>query len=259
MEITGSDALIYFAIKHKGKWDRILEAIRHKEYIDDDELLSFKTSMKCKAVTYLDEDYPQQLKQIQKSPFVLFYYGDIKLAKDYTKNISVVGAREPSKYGSENLVNIVKEIALDYKIVSGLAIGIDSLAHKTCMEAEGKTIAVLGGGIDYYYPEINRGLQDKIKEDHLLLSEYPEGTTPDPQNFIMRNRIVVGLSKGVIIFDCKEASGTLSSANMACSFNRDLMSIPYPVGSGYYNNTLINEGANLIETGNDVRQVLNTY
>ena len=259
MKINGSDALMYFSVIFKGDWDRIMEAVRHREYVDEEAVQKLKNEMKCKYVTFLDSEYPSQLKQIFKPPFTLFYHGDISLASDYNKNVAIVGAREPSNYGRHNLTPIVKDISLDYKVVSGLAMGIDSLAHKACIEAKGKTIAVLGCGIDKYYPSCNKSLQETIKREHLLISEYPEGVDPDPRYFLNRNRIVVGLSKGLIIFDCKEASGTLSSANLACNMNRDLMSIPYPVGSGYKNNELINEGANLIESGNDVREVLNTY
>ena len=259
MSVNGSDVLLYFSVKFKGNWDRILEALRHKEYIDPKELQQIKENMKCNYITYLDDDYPEQLKEITKPPFTLFYYGDISLIKDFNKNVSVVGAREPSEYSPKHLSNIVKDISLDFRIISGLAVGIDSLAHQACVAAKGKTVAVLGCGIDKYYPACNKELQDLIKKDHLLLSEYPEGVSPEPSNFLFRNRIVVGLSKGLIIFDCKQASGTMSSANLACNMNRDLMSIPYPVGSGYYNNTFINEGANLIETGNDVREVLRPY
>lgn len=259
MGINGSDILMYLSVIHKGNWDKIMEALQNKDYVDEEAILKKKQELKCKYVTFLDKEYPEQLKEIFKPPFVLFYYGDISLAQDYNKNIAVVGAREPSKYGSRNLDKIVKEISLDYRIVSGLALGIDALAHQSCINAKGKTIAVLGCGLDYYYPSSNKELQNIIKEEHLLISEYPEGVEPQPQYFLHRNRIVVGLSKGLIIFDCKEASGTLSSANLAANMNRDLMSIPYPVGSGYKNNELINEGANLIESGNDVREVLNTY
>ena len=259
MIIKGSQVLKYFAIKYKGDWDRILEALKNKEDLNDDEVINTINSLKCKAVTYMDPEYPEVLRQIYKPPFVLFYYGDYSLLENYRRLLAVVGAREPSEYGKTHLDSIVKDVSKDYVIVSGLAIGIDTLAHETCINSGGKTIAVLGCGIDYNYPERNKPLQDEIKNNHLLISEYPDFTPPVAQNFVFRNRLVVGLSKGALVFDCKEASGTLSSANLACNLNKDLMSIPYPVGSGFYNNHLISDGADLVETGNDVRQVMNSY
>ena len=259
MNITSSNVLTFLAIKYKGDWDKIMDHLRNKLGVDDDELEATIKNMKCKVITYLDKEYPEQLRQVPKPPFALFYHGDISLIANYSKLVAVVGAREPSEYGLKHLNNIVKDISLDFVVVSGLAKGIDGAAHQTCIDSGGKTIAVLGCGIDQYYPPCNKKLQDIIKKDHLLISEYPEGVSSEPQNFLIRNRIVVGLSKGVLIVDCKKASGTLSSANLACTLNKDLMSIPYPIGTEFFNNNLINEGANLVETGNDVREVLNTY
>ena len=259
MEINGRILLTYLSIKHKGNWDKIYEIIRSKTHVDEEDVEKTLTNLKSKVVTLLDPEYPDNLKEIYKPPFALFYYGDISLINNYKRNIAVVGARNASDYGKEQISNIIKEIAKDYVIVSGLAKGIDTCAHIASIENGGRTIAVLGCGLDYCYPEENKELQNIIKMNHLLISEYPEGVKPDPSHYVIRNRIVVGLSKGVIAIDCKEISGTISSVNLAANLNRDLMSIPYPVGSGFYNNHLINEGANLIENGNDVRLVLGSY
>lgn len=259
MTIDGRNVLIYLAIKYKGDWDKIFLSIKDRESIDEEELKKAVSSVKCKTVTILDKDYPAQLKEIYKPPFVLFYYGDLALANTYSRNLAVVGSREPSEYARKALINIVKDLSVDTTIVSGLALGIDGLAHETCINAGGKTIAVLGCGVDVFYPSSNMKLQETIRESHLLLSEYPEGTKSAPENFPVRNRIIVGLCKGVLVFDVRPMSGSLCTSNLACTLNRYLMTIPYPIGTDFKNNELINEGANLVENARDVREVLGGY
>ncbi len=258
--MNARDVLIYLAVKLHGEWDEIYKFLDTKQQIDFKEVENVNKSLKCNAVTFLDKTYPEQLKQIYKPPYVLFYEGDLSLLEEsYKRNVAVVGARDPSEYGTKYCNSIVKDISKDYVIVSGLAKGIDSIAHNACIKSGGRTIAVLGCGLDYYYPSENKSLQNNIKAHHLLLSEYPLGTPPKPNNFVIRNRIVIGLSKGVIVFDVREMSGTISSVNLACHLSRDLMSIPYPIGTEFINNKIINEGANVVENGNDVRQVMTVY
>lgn len=259
MTVEARNILIYLSVKHKGDWDSIFKAIRENEDVDEDEVRKCTNSLKCKAITILDKEYPVNLKEIYKPPFVLFYYGDISLIQTYSRNLAVIGSREPSEYSQEHLINIVKDLAIDTTIVSGLALGIDGLAHETCINAGGKTIAVLGCGVDIFYPSSNMKLQEIIREKHLLISEYPEGVLPVPDHFLVRNRIIVGLSKAVMAFDIRPMSGSLSIANLSCHLNKDLMSIPYPIGTGFLNNELINEGANLVENAQDVREVLGNY
>ena len=255
-KLEARELLIYYSIKYKGDWDKILESLRYKADVNEEELEQYLANMKCKAVTYLDAEYPSALKQIYKPPFVLYYQGDLSLLKDYTKNLAVIGGREPDLYSIKATEDLIREACKEYNIVSGLAVGTSTNALITTLNNEGKAIAVLGTGLDKYYPQSNKKLQDDIAQKGLVITEYPEGVEPDANNFIVRNRIIVGISKGVLAIACKEHSGTMAASNMACSFNRELMVIPYPIGSGYYNNQLINEGASMVENLDDIKNAM---
>lgn len=253
MEITSRDILIYFAIKYKGDWENIMTAIKNKEEFVPNELLEVVKNMKCKAITLMDEEYPDSLKHIFKPPLVLFYYGDISLLKNFNTNLAVVGSREPTTYAKKHIVDMVKELALEYTIISGCALGVDALAQTTAIQNGGRSIGVLGSGINLFLPKTNGELIEKLAKDHLLLSEYPENVEPKPENYVIRNRIVVGLSKSVLVFDVKPQSGTLSTVTLATNYDRNILSIPYPLGTEFLNNSFIKEGCYLVENADDIR------
>ena len=245
--------LIYLAIKCKGNFQKMLTLMRDKDYeIPYKEAKRIYDSLKCKTLTILDYDYPEKLKKTAHAPLVLFYYGDITLLNKHL--LAVVGSRECDEHGENSAKNIIKDIAKDVVVVSGLARGIDAIAHQAAIDNGGRTIAVLGSGLDRCYPIENKKLYEEIKKNHLLISEYPFKTTPDGEHFPMRNRIVIGLADAVYVPQINEyASGTMVSVTLAVNLNKDVFVAPYPQGSETINNKMINEGAILADSG---RQIL---
>ena len=177
-------------------------------------------------IFYEDKEYPQLLKEINNPPLVLFYHGDISLLK-YEVKIAIVGSRNASDYGLNYTEKFAKELS-EYNIViiSGMAAGIDGRAHKGALKEKGKTIAVLGSGINVPYPSCNRNLYNEICNSGLVISEYLPDTPPYKQNFPRRNRIVVGLSKGLLVTQAAFKSGSMISAKLASEFNRDVFALP---------------------------------
>lgn len=249
--------LIYLSLKYDGDWNKIYNAIKTKENVDKDAVEKCIEKIKCKAVTLIDDNYPSILKEISNPPFVIFYYGDLTLISDYKKNLAVVGSREPDLYGIKCINKLISQVCEKINIVSGLAKGIDIEAHKTSIRNKGRTVAVLGCGIDNCYPKENLSFYNEIKQNHLLLSEYPNTVMPDKDNFPKRNRIIVGLSKAVLIGEGKERSGTSISANYAAMFNREVLSIPGDIDNELcsLNNSLIKMGANVVLSSNDILEI----
>lgn len=224
--------------------------------------LEFMTLLDKKGIGIIDLNdyrYPKHLKNIYLPPLFLFYKGNISLLKQ-EKLISIVGTRKATKYGITVCKNITKElVAGDVVIVSGLAQGIDTIAHKTTVDLNGKTIAVLGCGIDIDYPKENIKLKKYIENGGLLISEFPIGVTPLPKNFPIRNRIIAGLSKGTVVVESSLKSGSLITANLAFDEGRDVFAVPGDIG--YHNSKGCNElikksQAKLITNGLDI---LNEY
>lgn len=250
------DILIYLSIKHEGNWLQIYDALQNKEEIDIGVAEQIVAAMKSKAVTILDADYPKYLAKMPRAPFVLFYYGNLSLIDEYTNNLSVVGSRKYSSYGKTVTEDFVSKLAKNYNIVSGMAIGIDSIAHKTCIENGGNTIAVLGCGIDFCYPPSNKDLYKEIMENHLLISEYPGVTEPKPENFPIRNRIIAALSKATLLTEARNGSGSSITAGWALEYNRDILCVPNNIYSDSACNKWISEGAFLVEKVEDVLHFL---
>ncbi|MCH5151135.1 MAG: DNA-processing protein DprA [Clostridiales bacterium] len=184
------------------------------------------------AVTWFSPDYPKQLRNVDDKPYVLFCKGEVKLFK--TDCLAVVGTRKVSAYGKRITKDFTRVLSEHFTVVSGLAYGVDSVAHETTLEEHGKTIAVLGGGLVNVYPAANQGLADRIvASGGLLVSEYGLYATPLPFNFPQRNRIVSGLSKGVLVCQSPAKSGTNSTVELALNQGRDVFVVPgeiYDVG-----------------------------
>lgn len=202
-----------------------------------------------------DEAYPENLRQIADPPILLWYKGNVNLLN--SAGIAVVGTRYPSVYGKEMAREFTSELVRHgFTINSGLARGIDSIAHKTALDQSGGTVAVLGSGIDRIYPMDNTHLADRIvHEGGLLLSEYPPGTKPDYQNFPTRNRIVSGLSVGILVVETKVTGGSMITARIGLEQNREIFVIPHaltnPRGSGSH--MLIRESSGkLVENVKDI-------
>lgn len=217
------------------------------------DLLQQRTASGIDYVCCFDEDYPILLRHIPDPPLTLFYRGDIQLLQQPA--IGVVGSRKPTSYGRASCAYLVKEmVQAGLVIISGLAHGIDGEAHRTALAAGGKTVAVLGCGIDQVYPASHRLLFQKIASLGLLISEYPPGTPPVPGLFPERNRIISGLSLGILVVEAAEKSGSLITADCALEQGREVFAIPGPifssVSSGPHN--LIKQGAKLVTSCDDV-------
>ena len=204
-------------------------------------------------VTIKDKQYPILLKEIFDPPYVLYCKGNISLFN--SNKISIVGTRNPTFYAKKVLELILpKLIEKELTIVSGMALGVDSYAHKGAINNNGKTIAVLGSGISHIYPKENTDLAKTIGQDHLLVSEYTPNTPPQRWQFPLRNRIISGLSRGTLIVEAKERSGSLITAEQALEQGRDVFAIPGSIFSlsSTGTNVLIQQGAKLVMNSEDI-------
>ena len=185
------------------------------------------------VVTIRSESYPDLLKEIDSSPIMLYCKGDVSLLK--SECLAVVGTRRATKYGKDTCKKFINDIATeDITIVSGLAEGIDTCAHASCLEVSGKTIAVLGGGLLNIYPTSNiRLAEDILKNGGLLVSEYKPSEQSLTYHFPIRNRIIAGLSKAVFIVEATEKSGSMHTKNYALDFNREVFILPGRVNDIY--------------------------
>ena len=198
--------------------------------------------------------YPEYLAAIDDPPLLLFAHGRIGLLTEQLL-FGIVGARKASNSSINRAFSIARDLSRSgLVIVSGLASGIDYYAHKGALESGGKTIAILGNGIDVVYPKPNRDMYEAIKEEGLLLSEFPIGTEPLKYNFPKRNRIISGLSKGILVVEASAKSGALITAGFALDQGREVMALPGKAGSDSFsgNNRIIKEGAHLVEDAEDV-------
>lgn len=204
-------------------------------------------------VSIFDNEYPALLKEIYEPPVGIYVTGNLPDENDIC--VSIIGARRCSEYGAQTAYFLSKEAAAQgYTIVSGLARGIDSMSHNGAIAANGKTIAVLGFGHNICYPAENRGLMDKIRENGCIISEYPPDTKPVDYMFRQRNRIIAGLSKGIIVVEAARKSGTLSTVDFALDAGRTVMAVPSNITSklGEGTNDLIKQGCPLISSVEDI-------
>ncbi len=200
-----------------------------------------------------DPFYPKRLRMVYDPPPVLFARGRLDLL--HTVSIGVVGTRRPSAYGTAACDHLSRELALaGATIASGMARGIDTTAHRAALDVTGNTIAVLGCGVDLVYPAENRKLADEIASKGLLLSEFPMGTPAYPQNFPIRNRIVSGLSAGILVVEGARYSGSAITARLAIEQGRELFAVPGNITNkmSWGPNLLIKEGAKLVQEAEDI-------
>lgn len=217
------------------------------------QLSYLRNNNDLKILTFWDSEYPDRLKRIYDPPAFLFTKGDIGLLNTF--GIGVVGSRVPTSYGKIITKQLSTELARsNLTIISGFARGVDSIAHNAAIKAGGKTIAVLGNGLDIIYPAENRKFLDDFAKQGLFVSEYPFGTKPDAGNFPKRNRIISGLSLGVLITEAGAKSGALLTAMYALDQNREVFAVPGSVTSAKSvgTNNLIKQGAKLVQGINDI-------
>ncbi len=206
-----------------------------------------------RLVIYGGEGYPRLLQEIGDPPLVLYVRGDVSVLSQHA--VAMVGTRRPTAYGSSVAHRLACDLAQrQLVIISGLARGIDSAAHRGALEAKGKTVAVLGSGIDVIYPRENKRLAEQVVESGALVSEFPLGTAPTPENFPIRNRIISGLALGAIIVEAAEYSGSLITARLAAEQNREVYAVPGNITSAqsFGPNLLIKQGAKLVDQWLDV-------
>ena len=222
---------------------------RYKQ-IDDDFLK--KSFEEFPSFSILDEIYPWDLSEIYNPPALLFYQGNIDLLE--LPKVAVVGSRDSSRLGNQSVQKIIKELNNELIIVSGLARGIDTAAHMAALQNGGRTIAVIGTGLDVFYPKANKKLQSYIGKNHLVLSEYGPGEQPLKFHFPERNRIIAGVCRGVIVAEAKMRSGSLITCERAMEEGRDVFAIPGSILDGKSDGChhLIQEGAKCIMSGSDV-------
>ena len=254
--LNGRQILIGLAIKFDGDWDKIYKSVFSHDLDDVTEYVEQFNRSTCNAVTILDVEYPQILKQIYNPPFVLFYYGDISLAYNPSKCLSIIGSRKPSEYGIKMATKLSEDLSNNFVIVSGMAKGIDGIAHRSAIAKGHKTIAIIGSGIDHCYPTSNKDLYNELKKNHLIMSEYFGQVTPDAEHFPLRNRIIAGLSKATLIVEAHNKSGTSITATYALCFSRTVLAVPARADSDSACNRLIKEGAVLVESAQDVIEEL---
>lgn len=215
-----------------------------------EEELAYLDKLDCKLISYWDDEYPANLKKIYFPPLILYIKG--KLTKEDIYSISIVGTRMPSEYGRSKAKLFSQLLAEQgLTIVSGLARGIDSIAHKSALKSRGRTIAVIGSGIDVVYPPENRKLFDEISEKGAVISEFEPRTKPDAPNFPRRNRIISGLSLGTLIVETRLIGGAMQTASHALDQNREVFAIPGSIDSKQ------SEGANSLIKKGEAKLVMN--
>ncbi len=214
--------------------------------------LDFMEKRGVKAIGIFDDDYPETLKNIYSPPILLYVRGEIR--PEDADAVAIVGSRRPSHYGISTCERLAEQLASrGIAVISGLARGIDTTAHKGALKS-GRTIAVLGSGLNYIYPPENRRLTEEISKKGAVISEFPMATPPNRRNFPRRNRIISGLSLGVVVVEASEKSGSLITANFALEENRELFAVPGEISSRISagTNNLIKQGAKLVENADDI-------
>ncbi|EKE03380.1 MAG: hypothetical protein ACD_20C00211G0014 [uncultured bacterium] len=231
-----------------------------RKSINPDQVLEDIEKRNIKVLTLQDEEYPALLRQIPDPPAILFIKGNLEVC-NLDKTLAIVGSRKASHYIIEILSKMINELqGTDITIVSGMALGVDSCAHKAALKNNLKTIAVLGAGFDHIYPKSNKGLfQEIIDGNGAVISEYYPSEEPEPWKFPARNRIVSGLSKGTLIAEAGLKSGALITANLCLEHNRELMCIPglitNPNTEGIHK--LLKDGAGVVTNAKDIFNYLN--
>lgn len=231
--------------------------LRRKEKINIEKEWQKLEKENIKVITKDEKEYPKLLKEIKKPPLLLYVRGSLFENENY---FSCVGTRWPSDYGKMVTSDIVGDLANEeFTIVSGMARGIDTLSHRTTLEKGKRTIAVVGTGLDIVFPPENKKLAKEIEKNGAIISEFPFETPPLPHNFPLRNRIIAGMSMGLLVIEAKEKSGALITASLALEEGREIFSVPGPIYSKNSAgcNKLIKEGAHLTTSANDILSVFN--
>lgn len=235
--------------------------VEARSHLDPQNILAEHLDKNPYFWTPADPEYPRLLLEIPSPPPILYYRGKFALRENQglAPMIAIVGTRRPTEYGRRWTNKISTALAKHgFTVVSGMATGIDTQAHRSCLAAGGRTIAVLGTGVDVVYPASNRQLYQEIQQQGLILSEYPPGTQPSSQNFPPRNRIIAGLCRAVLIMEAAQRSGALITARYSNEFNRDVYALPGSLDNPHSQGCLrlLNKGAQLIVSEAELLEML---
>ncbi|HEY3204065.1 MAG TPA: DNA-processing protein DprA [Thermoanaerobaculia bacterium] len=236
-----------------GSRDRARAVLRGPE---DTEALHWAAEVErtgMRLVTAFDEEYPRALAEIADPPFLLYVLGRVDRLR--LPAVAIVGSREASRYGRDVAWRLSRELSsVGVAVVSGFARGIDAAAHEAALDGPGGTIAVLGCGLDVDYPREHHRLKERLSSGNLLVSEFPPGAEPRPENFPIRNRIIAGLSSGVVVVEASRRSGSLITARLANDFGRDVFAVPGSIFSetSAGAHELLRDGAILCRSAEDV-------
>lgn len=237
----------------------IKKFINHRNNFDTEKYFKSLTNLSIQAITIKDKEYPENLKEISDAPYVLYVRGVLK--KSDNRSVAIVGTRIPTSYGREVAQKLAGELGtLGITVVSGLALGIDAISQKAAIAAGGRTISVLASGLDIISPYANKALAlEFIKNSGAVVSEYPVGHTPFPGNFPVRDRLISGLAKAVIVVEGRMKSGTFYTVHAAAEQGRPVFAVPGPITSNASEgpNYLIQNGAKPITNIRDVLDELN--
>lgn len=231
------EAILYYSIQSMGDWSKIAKAIHNKE--------TFKTiEYPFPYITIIDKEYPEAFKKLRFPPWILFYQGNLSLLNQ--ESIGIVGSRQCSNQALINTKRVVNHIKAKYCVVSGLAKGVDAMAHQCALDCY--TIGIIGCGIDRIYPKCNESLFAQMKEKQLIVSEYPMGVPPYAKNFPWRNRLIAACSKALVVIEAKEKSGTMLTVNECLELSIPVYCLPTAFENREYLgcNSLIYNGAYIL-------------
>jgi len=233
---------------------------REKGLKEAERIMSFCTRHRLEVIHYFDSVYPRRLFYLPDAPFIIYYFGTCCWDKDYS--IAIVGTRSPDGYGQKMTCSVVQQLKeYDPLIVSGMALGVDGYAHFTALKCGLKTIGVMGHGLDIIYPPQHKKLAKNILDQGgMLVSEFAPGTQPEPQYFPRRNRIVAGMSDALLVVQSRMKGGSMITATLAHSYNKDVFAIPglcgEPLSEGTNGLIKMNKAA-LVESGEDIAMFMN--
>lgn len=250
------ELILYFSLKYDADYYKIYNALLQKEKVDNElkeKLFNRLKESGCKYTTIFSEDYPAKLKEINCPPFVLYYYGDLSLVQ--SNILGIIGTTTPSQYGIDATNGLTKELVdKNYTIINGMNIGVETAALETSFQNNGKNIVVLGSGIDYCYPLQNQELYNKLKSDHLVLSEIPFDMEPNNENVLSRKRLIAGLSDKILITELNIKSSTMLTVKFALEQNKDIYCVPSRIDDKEGCNMLIKQGAMLVLNADDIAE-----